>query len=70
MGNIGMRVDGLVQVMEERTPVINMVLLGDGGLLGGVADVAIADKVSSKEVRLSWFQCSHQAQLVPRSSRF
>ena len=53
MGNIGMRTDGLVQVMEERTPVINMVLLGDGGLLGGVADVDIADKISSDEVRLS-----------------
>jgi hypothetical protein len=33
-----------------------MVLLGDGGRPGGVADVAIADKISAKEVRLSWFQ--------------
>lgn len=55
MDNIGMRTDGLVQVMEGRTPVINMVLLGDGSLIGGVADISIADKISSKEVRLSLF---------------
>ena len=52
MDNIGMRTDGLVQMTAGGTAVINMVLLGDGSLLGGVADVAIADKVSSKEVRL------------------
>jgi len=55
MGNIGMRTDGLVQMTEGRTPVINMVLFGDGSLLGGVADVAIADKVSPKEVRCRRF---------------
>lgn len=58
MGNIGMRTDGLVQVMEGRTPVINMLLLGDGSLIGGVADISIADKISSKEVRLGSFHCS------------
>ena len=57
MDNIGMRTDGLVQMMAGHTAVINMVLLGDGSLLGGVADVAIADKVSPKEVRLSSFHC-------------
>ena len=57
MGNIGMRTDGLVQV-EGRTPVINMVLLGDGSLIGGVADISIAEKISSREVRLSSFYCS------------
>ena len=61
MGNIGMRTDGLAQVIEEHAPVINMVLLGDGRLLGGVADIAIADKISSKEVCLSWFHCSRRA---------
>ncbi len=60
MSNIGMRTDGLVQVMEGRTPVINMLLLGDGSLIGGVADTSIAEKISSKEVRLSSFHCSHR----------
>ena len=69
MRTIGMRTDGLVRV-EGRTPVINMVLLGDGSLIGGVADISIADKISSKEVRLSLFYSSRRTQLVPRSSPF
>jgi pseudouridine-5'-phosphate glycosidase/pseudouridine kinase len=57
MVNIGMRTDGLIQMTAGRTAVVNMVLLGDGSLLGGVADVAIADKISSNEVRLLSFHC-------------
>jgi pseudouridylate synthase / pseudouridine kinase len=70
MGNIGMRTDGLIQMTDGRTPVISMVLLGDGSLLGGVADVAISDMVSPKEVRLSSIHCFSRAQPVPRSLRF
>jgi pseudouridylate synthase / pseudouridine kinase len=35
---IGMRVDGLVK-NDKRTPVCNMILDGNGGLIGGVADM-------------------------------
>ena len=62
MDNIGMRTDGLIQMTEGRTPVVSMVLLGDGSLLSGVADVAIEDKISSKEVRLSSVCCSCHVQ--------
>jgi hypothetical protein len=55
MSKIGMRTDGLVEITEGRTPVINMLLLGDGSLLGGVADVSITDMVSPKEVLFRWF---------------
>lgn len=57
MVNVGMRTDGLVQITAGRTAVINMLLLGDGSLLGGVADVDIANKISSKEVCLLAFHC-------------
>ena len=70
MGDIGMRTDGLVQMTEERTPVVQMVLLGDGSLLGGVADVAIADKISSKEVRMLSIHCFCRVQPTARSQGF
>lgn len=55
---IGMRVDGFFvpqtakngQGSSLRTPVCNLVLEEDGGLISGVADFNIVDEVSGEEV--------------------
>lgn len=53
---MGMRSDGLLVGMkdravgERRSPVCNMVLSGDGNLVGGVADFSALDTLRSEEV--------------------
>lgn len=56
MEGMGMRSDGLLIGMrdgaigERRSPVCNMVLSGDGNLVGGVADFSALDTLRSEEV--------------------
>ncbi|KAG8947413.1 hypothetical protein FRC04_010733 [Tulasnella sp. 424] len=60
---IGMRVDGFFvpqtarngQGSSLRTPVCNLVLGEDGGLISGVADFNIVDEVSGEEPSRQWY---------------
>ena len=47
---LGMRLDGLVSTSTHRTAVCNMVLDSAGNLIGGVADMDIAESLSEEEV--------------------
>ncbi|KAF9535420.1 indigoidine synthase A-like protein [Crepidotus variabilis] len=46
----GMRTDGLITFVDEDTAVCNMVLDGQGGLVGGVADMKINEKITADAI--------------------
>jgi len=56
MGISDMRTDGLIRREEDgaNTAVCNLILSNDGGLIAGIADMDIAESITSEEVRIDF----------------
>lgn len=50
LNNFGMRTDGLLKYEDEESAVCNMVLDGQGSLVGGIADMDINNRVTADTV--------------------
>lgn len=56
--SMGMRTDGFLHVDVRKSPVCNMVLSGNGNLVGGVADFTALSTFGSEEVSSVYIYCS------------